>query len=79
MQAQIDRWGDSLAVRIPQALAAEAQLEEGAPVELAFVDGRLIVTPLRRTYRLALLVAAVTPQNRHAETDWGAPMGRELW
>jgi antitoxin MazE len=79
MEARIGRWGHSLAMRIPHAIAREAHLQEGTPVELTLADGRLVVTPLRRKYDLAHLVAGITPENRHAETDWGPPAGRESW
>jgi antitoxin MazE len=78
MQTQIGKWGHSLALCIPRAFAREAQLAESSPVELCLVEGRLVVTPLRQQYRLEDLVAAITPENCHAETDWGAPVGREM-
>ena len=80
MATQVGKWGHSLALRIPRAYAAEAQLEEGTPVELRVVDGSLIVTPARRPrYSLDELLACITPENCHHETDWGAPTGREVW
>src|SRR5687767_1008983 len=47
MKTRIQKWGNSLALRIPKSFAAEAQLKEGAPVELSLVDGRLVVSPVR--------------------------------
>ncbi len=67
METRVGKWGNSLAVRIPRAFVREAPLEEGATVELSMSDGRLIVTPIRRAYRLDQLVAGITPENRHAE------------
>jgi antitoxin MazE len=79
MQTQIGKWGNSLAIRIPQAFAREAQLEEGTPVELVMTDGQLIVRPTVQECRLEDLLAGVTPENCHPETDWGPPVGREIW
>lgn len=79
METQVGRWGNSLAVRIPRAFAHEAQLEEGATVELSISEGRLIVAPTRREYSLEQLVDGITQENRHAETDWGEPVGNEAW
>jgi antitoxin MazE len=79
LQTRIGRWGHSLALRIPHALVQEAHLVEGTPVELTVTDGRLVVTPVQSRYRLDDLLAAVTPDNCHAETDWGPPVGREVW
>lgn len=79
METQIGKWGNSLAIRIPLAFAREAQIEEGTTVDLRVVEGQLIVTPIRRTYHLEQLVAGITPDNRHDETDWGGPVGNEAW
>ena len=79
METQVGRWGNSLAVRIPPAFARQAQIEEGATVDLTISDGRLIVTPTRGKHTLEQLVAGITPDNRHAETDWGEPVGNEVW
>ena len=79
METQVGRWGNSLAVRIPQAFAREMHIEEGGTVELTLADGRLVVTPSRPGYDLDQLVAGITPENRHAETDWGEPEGAEVW
>ena len=79
METQIGKWGNSLAVRIPLAFVREAQLQEGTTVDVRVSEGRLIITPIRRKYRLDQLVVGITPENRHAETDWGEPVGNEAW
>jgi antitoxin MazE len=79
VETQIGRWGNSLAVRIPQALAREAQLEDGTPVELSVSDGSLALLPSRRRYSLEQLVNGITPDNRHSETGWGEAVGDEVW
>lgn len=77
---QLAKWGNSLALRIPKALAESAQLREGDPVDLAVTkDRRLLVKPARRRYILKALVSKITAKNRHEETDWGSPLGKELW
>jgi antitoxin MazE len=78
VETQIGKWGNSLAIRIPRAFVREARLDEGMAVELSVEEGRLIVTP-RRRYSLDQLVAGITDENRHAETDWGEPVGNEAW
>jgi antitoxin component of MazEF toxin-antitoxin module len=42
-------------------------------------DGAVIVRRARRKYHLGDLVARITPGNRHDETDWGEPVGKEIW
>jgi antitoxin MazE len=80
MKSQIQKWGNSLAVRIPRAFAEEIGLSQGCHVEMTVEDGRLIVCPAKAERpTLAELLAEVTPENRHAEVDFGPPVGREFW
>jgi len=79
-ESTISKWGNSLAVRIPLAIAKQANLGEGDCVRLALDrDGGIVVRPTRRKYELSDLVARITPKNRHRETDWGPPKGKESW
>lgn len=80
METQVAKWGHSLAVRIPKALAAQAHLQEGERLEMSVSeDGALVLRPARPRYSLDELLAGVTPENRHAETAWGGPQGNEAW
>lgn len=80
MQTKIQRWGNSLGLRIPRAFAVEAGVDVGAEVALSVRDGDLIVRPTRRAkYRLDDLVRKITPKNLHREVDTGTPVGREVW
>ena len=80
MQTKIQRWGNSLGLRIPRSLAEEAGVEAGSEVDLSLQDGDLIVKPARRrTYRLKDLVRRINARNRHGEVDTGGPAGREVW
>lgn len=79
MLARIQKWGNSLALRVPKALAKEAGLEEDSPVEIKLVGETLVVTPLRSEWTLEDLLAGVTDENIHDEVDWGTPEGAELW
>jgi antitoxin MazE len=79
-ETTVSKWGNSLAVRIPLAIARQASLGEGDSVALA-LDGHggIVLRPTRRKYDLSELVAGITPKNRHRETDWGEPQGGESW
>ena len=79
MRARVAKWGNSLAVRLPKAAAKEAGLEEGTSVEINVSRRKLVLEPTQREYSLRELVARITPANRHAETDWGSPVGNEIW
>jgi antitoxin MazE len=79
MRTQVAKWGNSLGVRIPKAYAEELGLAEGVTVEVKVSGRKLVLAPAQPEYDLQELVSAITPKNRHGETDWGAPAGREAW
>ena len=80
MQTKIQKWGNSLGLRIPKSFAAEAQVEEGAAVDLSVENGQLLVRPLRvRKYVLNVLLRRVSPRNLHHEVSTGRAVGREAW
>jgi antitoxin MazE len=80
MEMRIKKWGNSLALRIPQAFANEAGLEKDTPVEMTLEAGRLVITPIPGSKpRLEDLLAGITPDNIHGEVDTGDPMGNETW
>ena len=80
MQARIQKWGNSLAVRIPKTLATEAHLAQEAVVELAVAKGKLIIAPIKKQkYKLEELVSRITDENIHNEDIWGPAVGREVW
>lgn len=79
MRTQVSKWGNSLGVRIPKAYAEEVGLSEGATVDVKVSGRKLVLEPARPQYDLEELVAAITPKNRHAAMDWGAPVGKETW
>lgn len=80
MKTNLARWGNSLAVRIPRGLADELSLTYGTEVDLQVRDGALLMAPVSRPrYELEDLVRGITPGNRHAEVDWGLPVGDEAW
>ncbi|WP_445249540.1 AbrB/MazE/SpoVT family DNA-binding domain-containing protein [Microcoleus sp. OTE_8_concoct_300] len=80
MVGTIAKWGNSLAVRIPQHLAKKINLAQGSQVQLVSRDGRLTLEPItRRRYSLEELVEAITPENLHTEIDSGVAVGNEVW
>ena len=80
MQTKIQKWGNSLGLRIPKSFAHQAGVEAGSEVDLAIEDGELIVRPSRKPrYELKRLLRQVTKSNIHRELDTGDPVGREIW
>lgn len=80
MQTKIQKWGNSLGLRIPKSFAKQAGVDAGSDVDLSVEDGELIVRPRRSPrYKLKDLLQAVTAKNVHKEIDTGVPVGREAW
>lgn len=80
MKTHVQKWGNSLAVRIPKALAEETGLSEDSSVELNLQDGAVVIRPTTvRKLTLEQLLAGVTPRNIHQEIDFGDPVGKESW
>ena len=80
MITKIQRWGNSLGLRIPKAFAVEAQVEAGSTVDISVANGGLFVRPVRRRrYTLSELLRGVTPRNMHDPIETGRPVGREVW
>ena len=80
MRTKIQRWGNSLGLRIPRSFAEEAGVGAGSEVDLSIRNGDLVVKPARRrTYQCKELVRKITAKNVHGEVGTGGPVGREVW
>lgn len=76
-QTRVSKWGSSLAVRIPKAVAAQWEVREGASVAI-FNDGANVVLQ-KQKYDLADMLSAMHPENMHPEIGMGSPAGDEVW
>ncbi len=75
----VQKWGNSLAVRIPAGMAAQLDLSAGVPIELSAESGALVVRPVRRQrYQLRELLKDCRPEQLHGDLDLGDSTGREL-
>lgn len=80
MQARVQKWGNSLAVRIPKSFALQSHLNQNTVVEMSLEDGKIIILPvLQPEINLAQLLEGVTSENLHQETEAGNSVGREAW
>jgi antitoxin MazE len=80
MRARVQKWGNSLALRIPKSFAAEVRLQKEAPVEISLADGKLVIRPIAEPkLTLKQLLAGVTKENLHREIDTGPVVGKEAW
>ena len=80
MRTRVRKWGNSLALRIPQPLARELGLERDGAVEVSLVGGQLVIAPAPEpTWTLEKMLAQVTEDNLHSEVETGPVVGREAW
>lgn len=80
MRIRVQKWGNSLALRIPAAFARQTGVGSGSEVELELEGNRLIITPTPAgSYSLAELLNGVTDENLHETVDMGEPRGGEVW
>ncbi len=80
METRVQKWGNSLALRIPKHLANQAGLEVNSPVRMSVRAEELVIAPIPPP-RLKLddLLAQITQSNLHGEVNTGSAAGREEW
>lgn len=80
MKTQVQKWGNSLAIRIPKSFAQETNIENGSAVDVSLEDGEIVIKPLLEPqYSLDDFLAKITKSNIHKEIDTGEPQGKEVW
>ena len=79
MKAQMVKWGNSLAVRIPKPIVQEAKLKEGDFLEIeTAAEGHVELRRTTKVPTLSQLVSRITPENRYSEISTGAEVGKEV-
>ena len=80
MLTKVQKWGNSLALRIPRAFALDAQLDNDSFVEISIVKGKIVISPvIAPSWTLEELLAGITKNNLHHEIDTGSAIGNEVW
>jgi len=80
MKTRVQKWGNSLALRIPKSFANEVGLQRETSVEVSLDEGKLVITPVSKPKpTLKQLLAKVTKENLHHEVDTGVAVGNEAW
>jgi antitoxin MazE len=80
MITRVQKWGNSLALRIPKSFAAEVGLQTNSSVEVSLADGKLVIAPIAKSkLTLKQLLAQVTDENLHHEVETGPAQGNEAW
>ncbi len=80
MKTRVQKWGNSLALRIPKSFANEVGLQRETSVDVSLDDGKLVITPVSKPKpTLKQLLSKVTKENLHHEVDTGSAVGNETW
>ncbi len=79
MTTTIQKWGNSLGVRIPKNIATNMGLKAGSGVFVSEKDGIMILEKKSKLLNLKKAMKDYTPENYHQEVDWGTPVGKEIW
>mgnify|MGYP000112005695 CR=1 FL=1 len=80
MRTRVQKWGNSLALRIPKAFATEMGLQNDSSVEVSLVNGTLVIAPVAEPkLLLEQLLAQITEDNLNPEVDTGPAVGNEAW
>jgi antitoxin MazE len=80
VKAKIQKWGNSLGIRIPRIVAQETSVESDSIVDISIQDGKIIISPeKRKSLSLRQLLSKITKANIHEEIAAGDPIGREIW
>lgn len=76
---KLSMWGNSLGIRLPQAIIQQMGLKQGDLVAISTEGNKIVLSPTRPKYTLDELLQDVTPERQHDEVDWGDPVGEESW
>ena len=78
MLAKAQKWGNSLAVRLPKSMAEECGITADSYIELSRENKIIVIKPVKKKFSLQMLLAQVTSENLHSEVLDGEPRGKEL-
>ena len=80
MKTRVQKWGNSLALRIPKSFASEIGLQSESSVEISMEDGKLVIARVAKPeLTLKQLLAKITPENIQHEVETGPAIGKEAW
>ncbi|MBU0648483.1 AbrB/MazE/SpoVT family DNA-binding domain-containing protein [Patescibacteria group bacterium] len=78
MKTNIQKWGNSLGIRIPSTIVKELSLENGSEVEIVEDSNQIVIKPQGQP-NLKDMIDAIDETNIHSEVDFGRPEGKEIW
>jgi len=80
MLTKVQKWGNSLALRIPKSICPPRSIGKQFIREISVVEGQIIITPVAApSWTLEELLAGIHKNNLHNEMDTGSAVGNEVW
>jgi len=80
MHTKIQKWGNSLALRIPKVFAEQVKIQKGSDVDISVDDGKLLISVIsEEEYSLEDFLSKIDENNIHEEITFGNSVGREVW
>ncbi|HBH83331.1 MAG: hypothetical protein A2X05_05370 [Bacteroidetes bacterium GWE2_41_25] len=79
MKATIQKWGNSLAIRIPKNITKDVRVTEGSNIDIMVENGNIVLSPGKNEYSLKELLKNITIENIHSEISTGDQTGGEIW
>lgn len=76
MEAKIQKWGNSLGIRIPMNIIRDLALENGSTVDIEEIEDQIVIKPKKN---LEDLLNYITAENLHHEINYGMSKGNESW
>ncbi|MCH7764439.1 MAG: AbrB/MazE/SpoVT family DNA-binding domain-containing protein [Candidatus Marinimicrobia bacterium] len=80
MRIKIQKWGNSLALRIPRAFAKEMHIENNSMVDISLENDHLVISPIDdlEEFSLSTMLSDINENNLHQSVDFGEAVGKEL-
>jgi len=78
MEAVVQKWGNSLGIRIPNLIVREFSLKNGAVVNINDNGNEIVIKPVKKS-RLSEMLDKINDQNLHQEISTTGPVGKEIW
>ncbi|MCB9818744.1 AbrB/MazE/SpoVT family DNA-binding domain-containing protein [Candidatus Nomurabacteria bacterium] len=79
MKTKIQKWGNSLGVRLPKSITEQKALRAGLGVSIVIKDNQIVIEPREEELSLESMLSTVSADNIHKETDWSKAQGNEVW
>ena len=79
MKTKIQKWGNSLGVRLPKSIAEQKSLRDGLVVSVVLKNNQIVIEPIEQELSLESMLEELNENNVHSETDWSDARGNEIW